>query len=90
MIQLSGRLICENEQQAERVHRYLPEHTRLTKLEAGCLTVSVTATEDPFIWRLEERFVDKQAFSLHQQRTRASEWGQQTQGITRDFQVTGE
>ncbi|KGD79364.1 antibiotic biosynthesis monooxygenase [Tatumella morbirosei] len=88
MIQLSGRLICENEQQAERVRQYLPGHTRLTKLEAGCLSFSVTPTEDPFIWRLEESFADQQAFALHQQRTKASEWGRQTQGITRDFQIT--
>ncbi len=88
MIKLSGRLICENDQQAERVRQYLPGHARLTEQEAGCLSFSVTATDDPLIWRLEESFADQQAFALHQQRTRESDWGQQTRDIARDYQIT--
>ena len=88
MIHLHGRLICATHAQARAVMMALPEHIRLTRNEAGCISFDVTRTDDPLIWQVEERFADRAAFAAHQARVAASEWGAQTQGITRDYTVT--
>ena len=87
MITLTGRLICKNEAETALIRRYLPEHIRLTKAEAGCLAFDVTETDNPLIWQVSERFTHRDAFELHQQRTRASVWGEETQGIAREYAI---
>lgn len=88
MIKLSGRLVCKNHQEAERVRQYLPEHQRLTGKETGCLYFEVTETEDPLIWKVEELFSSQETFDNHQKRTKASVWGKETASIVREYQIT--
>lgn len=87
MIKLTGRLLCHNAEETEQVRRYLPEHIRLTREESGCLSFEVNETDDPLIWTVEELFTSQQAFDLHQARTKASLWGQQTQAIAREYRI---
>ena len=37
------------------------------------------------VWNLSELFADADAFAAHQKRTAASDWGEQSHGIARDF-----
>lgn len=46
-------------------------------------------TEDPRVWSVEERFTGPDGFRAHQARVVASEWGQATQGIQRDYEIVG-
>ena len=86
---LNGTLRCETEAQADRVRAALPEHIRLTRAEPGCLSFEVTPSADPRIWTVAERFVDAAAFEAHQTRSAASPWARETEGIPRDYVVTG-
>ena len=88
MIKLSGRLVCKNHQETERVRHYLPEHKKLTREEAGCISFEVTETEDPLIWKVEELFSSQETFDNHQKRTKASAWGKETGSIIREYQIT--
>ena len=87
-IHLNGRLICANDAQSALVLALMPEHIRLTRAEPGCLSFEVTRSDDPFVWTLAERFRDRAAFDAHQARTKASDWGQKSGAITRDFHLT--
>lgn len=87
MIRVTGRLICPTEGEAGIVRTMLPEHIRLSRAEAGCLTFNVSPSADPLVWVLHESFVDRAAFEAHQDRTRASAWFAATGGLTRDFHV---
>ncbi len=89
-VRLTGRLICASAGEVEIVRAHLPEHIRLTRAEPGCLAFTVEQTPDPLIWRVEERFQDKRAFSRHQSRTRASIWWTATAGIVRDYEIIGQ
>lgn len=88
MIRLSGLLICTDEQQVEMIHRHLPEHSRLSLAEPGCLSFAVSQTDDPMVWQVEEAFTDQAAFDAHQARTKASAWFTATADIRRDYRVT--
>ncbi|SFU21489.1 Quinol monooxygenase YgiN [Kosakonia arachidis] len=85
MIKIKGHLICKNSEETDLIRQLLPEHTRLTKKEAGCISFDVTETTDPLIWKIEEFFKDKTAFDNHQKRTLASAWGKETSSIIRDY-----
>jgi quinol monooxygenase YgiN len=86
-VRLVGNLICASADEVDIVRKFLPEHIRLTVSEPGCLSFAVTQTEDPMIWRVEERFTDRRAFEAHQARTRASAWGAATAAIRRDYEI---
>lgn len=86
-VELTGRLLCADRDEAETVARHLPRHIELTRAEPGCLRFDVVQTEDPLIWTVAERFADEAAFEAHQARVRASEWGRVTAGITRDYAI---
>ena len=88
-ISLAGQLICETEQEAERVRLHLAEHLRLTRAEAGCLHFSITPTVNPLIWEVREIFRDRAAFNAHQARTAGSFWARATVGIRRDYRIMG-
>lgn len=88
MIKLTGKLVCKNAEEAAMVRQYLPEHKRLTQEETGCICFNVTETTDPLIWEVQELFTDKDTFDSHQQRTRASVWGQATAAITREYKIS--
>ncbi|WP_228460913.1 putative quinol monooxygenase [Gordonia crocea] len=88
VIELKGRLICEDDAEVETVSRYLSRHVELTRAEAGCLHFEVVPTENPRVWSVVERFADQPAFDAHQARVRASDWGKATAGIKRDYAIT--
>ncbi len=86
-VQLTGYLICQGRDEVKIVERYLPNHIELTLAEAGCLSFRVEQTEDPLVWMVAEKFSDERACADHQTRAKASEWGQATVGIKRDYEV---
>ena len=88
-VTLKGQLICKNEGEAALVRAALDEHISLTRAEPGCLSFDVTQSDDPLIWDVAEEFTDPAAFEAHQARTRASDWGERTKGITRMYLVKG-
>lgn len=88
MIKLSGRLVCKSIEESNLVRHHLPEHMRLTKDEAGCVSFEVTETADPLIWKVEELFTNKEAFATHQVRTKASLWGSETRTIVREYEIS--
>ena len=88
VIKLTGRLICKNREETALVRRYLPEHIRLTKEEAGCLAFEVKETDDPLIWSVEELFTSQETFDAHQARTKGSVWGKETRAIAREYAIT--
>jgi quinol monooxygenase YgiN len=87
MIHLSGRVICPDAESADRLERLLPVHIALTRAEPDCLSFAVTPTDDPLIWRVEERFTDRLAFEAHQARTAASGFSAATSDILRDYRI---
>lgn len=87
MIRLRGQLICATEAEAAAVAAHLPEHTRLTRAEPGCLTFDVALTDDPLIYEVMEAFRDRATFDAHQARTRLSPWFEATRGILRDYRL---
>jgi quinol monooxygenase YgiN len=88
IVRLTGQLICAHAGDAAVVAAHISEHIRLSLAEPGCLSFSVTPTEDPLIWRVAESFADQAAFDAHQTRTRASDWYRQTAHITRSYDIT--
>ena len=88
-IHLTGQLVCETEHEARAVSVHLPEHIERTRAEPGCVSFIVTPTNDPLIWRVEERFHDQHLFELHQKRVASSEWGRVTAGIERRYSIEG-
>lgn len=85
MIRLTGTLTCLTLDDLTAVQTYLPEHSRLSRAEPGCIRFEVQQSTDPLIWTLDETFVDRPAFEAHQTRTRASVWWNMTQHLARDF-----
>lgn len=88
-IRLSGQLVCRDGDEAAIVLQHLPLHISLTRTEPGCVSFEVQQTDDPLIWQVEERFIDKAAFDAHQARVAASEWGHVTLGIERRYSIEG-
>jgi quinol monooxygenase YgiN len=86
-IQLTGILICANEEQAAIVATHLPRHIELTRAEAGCIRFDVTSTPDALVWDVAELFATADAFRAHQERVAASEWGTATAGIERKYSI---
>jgi quinol monooxygenase YgiN len=86
-MRLSGQLVCATEEESRRVREHLPEHTRLTRAEPGCVAFEVAPTESPLTWSVEERFESRDDFDDHQQRVQSSEWGRATAGIERRYVV---
>jgi quinol monooxygenase YgiN len=88
-VRLSGQLECQTQDEARLVVKYLPRHIALTRNEPGCISFEVTQTDDPLIWRVEERFENETAFRAHQDRVASSEWGRMTDGIQRRYSIAG-
>ena len=64
----------------------LPEHTRLTNAEPGCLYFRVTP--DPKIegrYIVEEAFEDEAAYEAHIERTKTTKWARITRNIKRSY-----
>lgn len=88
-IELTGQLICRDEEQIAVVAEFLPRHIELTRAEPGCISFEVNQAGDPLVWDVAERFHDADSFHLHQARVKASEWGRATAGIKRNYSVSG-
>lgn len=88
-INLTGQLICRNNEEVSIVEAYLPRHVELTRSELGCISFQVNPTDDPRVWEVAESFKDAVSFTSHQERVKASEWGQATAAIKRDYSVSG-
>lgn len=87
-IHLKGQVICANAADAALVAMHVPTHITLTLAEPGCLSFSVTQTDDPLVWDVDETFLDQAAFDSHQTRTRASDWYRLTAHIPRAYAIT--
>ncbi|GAA5524222.1 hypothetical protein Maes01_00776 [Microbulbifer aestuariivivens] len=76
------------ESELEVVKNELDNHKRPTLEEPGCLVFRVTENpENPLRFDVYEEFAHRAAFDLHQQRVRASRWGQVTLNIERHYQI---
>lgn len=88
-VHLSGQLVCKTEDEARVVSAHLPEHIQCTRAEPGCVSFTVTITEVPLIWEVEERFEDQPAFEFHQKRVASSDWGKATADVERHYSIEG-
>lgn len=88
-VHLSGQLVCRDQAQAGVVAAYLPDHITRTRAERGCLSFFVVLTDDPLVWRVDERFEDSAAFTAHQERVATSDWGRVTAEIERRYVIDG-
>lgn len=88
-IHLTGQLVCRTEDEARIISVHLAEHIEHTRAEPGCVSFTVTRTDEPLIWKVEEYFEDQRAFELHQNRVARSEWGRVTAGIERRYSIEG-
>ena len=67
----------------------LPEHIRLTRAEAGCLSFQVVPDSlHSGRFLVDELFVDRDAFEAHQARAKTSDWAQVTKGIPRHYEIS--
>ena len=87
MIHLTGTLSCAIPEDARLVEYLLPDHIRLSRASAGCLSFSVLPQDDSLTWTVDETFADRAAFQAHQARTVASDWGRATAHIPRSYQI---
>ncbi len=90
MIRLIGTLTCLTAEDLAVVDHYLPDHIRLSRAEPGCRSFEVRQSADPMVWLLNESYADKTAFEAHQARNRASVWWEKSQGLRRDFTLSGD
>ena len=88
-VTVTGELVCNNRDEARLVAEYLPEHITSTRAEPGCISFKVTPTDDPLVWRVEERFEYELAFRARQERVARREWGRMTAGIERRYSMDG-
>lgn len=79
------------ETELDLVRNELETHTRLTLEEPGCMTFEVVENLDnPCRFDVYEEFADEAAFQQHQERVRASRWGQVTVNVERHYTVSYE
>jgi quinol monooxygenase YgiN len=74
----------------DQIRAGLVDHIRLTRAEPGCISFDVT--EDPDIsgrFNVAEEFTDSDAFRAHQTRAQGSDWAKISEGVPRDYTVTG-
>ncbi|KMT66808.1 putative quinol monooxygenase [Catenovulum maritimum] len=63
-------------------------HSALTQAEAGCIIFEVNQdAEQACKFYVYEEFINKAAFDFHQARVKQSDWGKQTQNVSRHYQV---
>jgi quinol monooxygenase YgiN len=77
------------ESRLAKITAALPEHIRLTRLEAGCVSFNVTPDADQTgRFNVAEVFATRADFDQHQSRTKSSKWAKITQGIPRSYSIT--
>nr|WP_319552276.1 antibiotic biosynthesis monooxygenase [uncultured Vibrio sp.] len=76
------------ESKLQVVKKELENHTRLTLLEAGCITFRVIqSAENSLRFDVYEEFVDEAAFEAHQVRVKESHWGKVTKNVERHYEI---
>ena len=74
-------------EELEAVKRHLAEHIQNTRNEHGCLEFTVEQDRiDKCVFNVFERFVDSEAFDVHQARVEASDWGVVTKNVERVYE----
>ncbi|WP_299933062.1 antibiotic biosynthesis monooxygenase [uncultured Pelagimonas sp.] len=78
------------EDRLDDVRTALVEHIKLTRAEPGCLRFEIVASQTKMgRFDVSEEFLNKAAFEAHQARVKSSDWGRITQGIPRDYEISG-
>lgn len=73
----------------EAVLAELGTHIKLTREEEGCLLFRVDQRSyEPSVFDVYEEFVDRASFDAHQERVKASRWGECTKGFEREYTIT--
>lgn len=88
-VALSGRLICTGPAELMAVLSHVEDHVAASRAEPGCLYFTISQTEDPLVWRVEELFRDDEAYAAHRVRVAGSAWAAATAGIARDIHRIG-
>ncbi|MBW8184848.1 putative quinol monooxygenase [Shewanella nanhaiensis] len=84
---LEGYIVVSADE-LEVVQKALVEHTRLTRLEDGCLQFEVVQdVVNQYQFNVYEEFINQTAFELHQTRARQSRWGLLTKNVERHYQI---
>lgn len=74
----------------DQIRAGLVDHIRLTRAEPGCISFDVTEDPDnPGSFNVAEEFTTPEAFHAHQTRTQGSDWAKISEGVPRDYTVTG-
>lgn len=87
MIRLTGRLICATAEEAATVRLHLPEHLRLSRADAGCLSFEIAPGADPLVFDVDESFRTRADFEAHRDRARQSAWARATADLRRDYHL---
>lgn len=73
-------------EELETIKNKLNEHIENTLNEDGCLDFDVTQDDsDECIFHVFEKFLDNDAFNLHQARTKISDWGAVSKNVERFY-----
>jgi (4S)-4-hydroxy-5-phosphonooxypentane-2,3-dione isomerase len=84
---LSGYIVVPDSD-LEAVIAAIPTHISKTRKEVGCLIFKVTQdSNEKNIFNVYEEYIDKEAFSIHQVRTKDSSWWQVTANAERHYQI---
>ena len=89
VVRLTGYIDVPPER-LDEVRAALPEHTRLTLAEQGCLSFEVIECATPVgRFDVRESFTTPQAFKAHQLRGSKSAWAVVTKDIPRHYSIEG-
>lgn len=87
-ITVEGYIVVPMEQLAE-IEQALQQHIELTRREPGCTVFRVTLNaQQPNRFDVYEEFADKEAFALHQVRSKSSYWGKVSKEVERYYEIT--
>ena len=85
---LKGYIIVSSED-FDAVQKELPGHIERTRQEEGCLIFEVSQDqENTNRFNVHEEFIDKDSFSVHQDRVRSSKWGKVSANIERHYRIS--
>ena len=71
----------------ETIKNHLSEHVENTLNEVGCLAFDVKQDDsDECVFRVFEKFIDRDAFHAHQVRAKASDWARVTENVERVYE----
>ncbi len=72
----------------DAVKQELNKHKTQTLQEQWCLVFDVVEnTDNPLRFDVYEEFLDKASFEQHQQRVKASYWGEVTRNVERYYEI---